>query len=65
MKRAAIPRKGQLNLLLLNNPVTMVASSAEQKELTVALVELHHHAAQGHLEMQPDGGDNEPFETHA
>jgi hypothetical protein len=65
MKQSAMPLKGQLNLPLLDNPVTTVASSDEQKELTVALVELLIHAAQGELEMQPDGGDNESPEAHA
>jgi len=55
MKQSATP--GQLNLPLLDNPVTAAASSDEQKELTVALVELLIHAAQGDLETQPDGGD--------
>ena len=40
MKQSATPLKGQLNLPLLDNPVTAAASSDEQKELTVALVEL-------------------------
>jgi hypothetical protein len=57
MKPSAMPLKRQLNLPLLDNPVTTVASSDEQKELTVALVELLIQAAQGDLEMQPDGGD--------
>lgn len=65
MKQSAMLLKGQLNLPLLDNPVTAVASSDEQKELTVALVELLIHAAQGDLEMQPDGGDNESPEAHA
>jgi hypothetical protein len=57
MKQSAVPLKGQLNLPLLDSPVTAVASSDEQKELTVALVELLIHAAQGDLETQPVGGD--------
>jgi hypothetical protein len=57
MKQSAMPLKRQLNLPLLDNPVTTVASSDEQKELTVALVELLIQAARGDLEMQPDGGD--------
>ena len=65
MKQSAMPLKRQLNLPLLDNPVTTVASSNEQKELTVALVELLIQAAQGDLEMQPDGGDNESPEAHA
>ena len=65
MKQSAKPLKGPLNQPLLDNPGTTVASSDEQKELTVALVELLIHAAQGDLEMQPDGGDNESLEAHA
>jgi hypothetical protein len=57
MKQSAMPLKGQLNLPLLESPVTAVASSDEQKELTVALVELLIHAAQRDLETQLDGGD--------
>jgi hypothetical protein len=65
MKQSAMPLKGQLNLPLLEHPVTAGASSDEEKELTVALVELLIHAAQGDLETQPDGGDNESPEAHA
>jgi hypothetical protein len=57
MKQSVVPLKGQLNLPLLNSPVTEVASRHEQQELTVALVELLIHAAQRDLETQPDGGD--------
>jgi hypothetical protein len=45
--------------------VTTVVSSDEQKKLTVALVELLVHAAQGDLEMRADGGDNESSKAHA
>jgi hypothetical protein len=65
MKRSATPLKGQLNLPLLNAPVTTVASSDEQRELTIALVELLIHAAQGDRKMQPEGGDNDSSEAHA
>ena len=65
MKQAAMPSEGQLNLPLLNSPVTTVVSSDEQKKLTVALVELLVHAAQGDLEMRADGGDNESSKAHA
>ena len=65
MQQSAVPLKGQLNLPLLDNPLTEDASSDEQKELTVALVELLIHAAQGYLETQLDGGDNESPEAHA
>ena len=57
MKQSAMPLKGQLNLPLLESSVTAVAPNDEQKELTVALVELLIRAAQGDLETQPDGGD--------
>jgi hypothetical protein len=62
MKRSATPKK-QLNLSLLDAPT--VAASDEQKELTVALVELLIHAAQGELKIQPDGGDHESPKAHA
>lgn len=66
MKRSATPPpKGQLNLPLLNAPITMVASGDEQKELTIALVELLLHAAQGELKAGTDGGSNESPEAHA
>jgi hypothetical protein len=65
MKQSATPPAGQLNLPLLDAPVTTVASSDEQKELTTALVELLIHAAQRDLKIQPDGGDDESSEAHA
>jgi hypothetical protein len=43
----------------------MVASGDDQKELTIALVELLIHAAQGELKVRADGGDNESPEAHA
>jgi hypothetical protein len=64
MKRSATLLKGQLNLPLLDAPVTMVASGDHQKELTVALVELLIHAAQGELKVRTDGGGNESPEAH-
>jgi hypothetical protein len=63
MKRSATAPKRQLNLPLLDVPT--VAAGDEQKELTVALVELLIHAAQGELKIQPDGGDNESPQAHA
>jgi hypothetical protein len=65
MKQSATPPKGQLNLSLLDTQVTTVASSDEQKELTIALVELLIHAAHRELKIQADGGDNESSEAHA
>jgi hypothetical protein len=65
MQQSAVPLKGQLNLPLLDNPLTAGASSDEQKELTIALVELLIHAAQGDLETPLEGGDNESPEAHA
>jgi hypothetical protein len=65
MKRSAIAPKKQLNLPLLDAPVTAAASSDEQKELTVALMELLIHAAQKELKRQPDGGDHESPKAHA
>ena len=51
MKRLPMPPKEQLNLLLLDKQVTTVVSGDEQKELTIALVELLIHAAQRDLEI--------------
>ena len=65
MKRSATAPKKQLNLLLLDEPVTTVVSGDEQKELTVALVELLLNAAQGELKIQPNGGDHESPKAHA
>ena len=65
MKQSATPPKGQLNLPLLDAPVTTVASSDEQKELTIALVELLIHAAHRELKIQPEGGDHESPKAHA
>ena len=64
MKRSATAPKRQLNLPLLDAPITTVAAG-DQKELTVALMELLIHAAQGELKIQPAGGDNEPPKAHA
>jgi hypothetical protein len=63
MKRSATAPNKQLNLPLLDAPT--VAAGDEQKELTVALVELLIHAAQGELKIQPDGGDHESPKAHA
>jgi hypothetical protein len=63
MKRSATAPKKQLNLPLLDAPT--VAAGDEQKELTVALVELLIHAAQGELKIQPDGRDHESPKAHA
>ena len=64
MKRSTTPIEKQLNLPLLGAPVTTV-SRDEQKELTVALVELLIHAAQRDLKTQPNGGKNESPQAHA
>jgi hypothetical protein len=64
MKRSATPLKEQLNLPLLGAPVTIV-SRDEQKELTVALVELLIQAAQRDLKTHPNGGKNESPQAHA
>ena len=65
MKRLPMPPKEQLNLLLRDKQVTTAVSGDEQKELTIALVELLIHAAQRDLEIQTNGGDNESPEAHA
>jgi len=63
MKRSAKPLYPQMNLPLLNVP-TAASPDEQQNELTIALMELLINAAQGKIEQQENGGEDE-FETHA
>lgn len=63
MKRAAKPLNRQMNLPLLDAPA--IAGGEQQKQLTLALVELLVQAAQESLESQLPGGTNESLEAHA
>lgn len=65
MKPSAKALDRQMNLSFLDAPAIAVASSDQQKELTLALVELLISAAQGDLEKQANGQDNESSEAHA
>lgn len=62
MKRSAKPCNLQMNLPLLNLPAAAVPND-QQKELTVALMELLINAARENIEPQSNGGDHE-YETH-
>ena len=57
MKRSAMPLNRQMNPPLLEAPATTAASGDQQKELTLALMELLINAAQGGLETQANGED--------
>jgi hypothetical protein len=63
MKRSAKPLYPQMNLPLLNVPATEIPDD-QQKELTIALMELLINAAEEKSEQQENGGKDE-FETHA
>ncbi len=63
MKRSARPLYPQMNLPLVNIPPAAIPDD-QQKELTIALMELLITAAQGKIEQQENGGEDE-FETHA
>ena len=52
-----------MNLPLVNVPPAAIPDD-QQKELTIALMELLINAAQGKIEQQENGGEDE-FETHA
>ncbi len=62
MKRSA-KLYPQMNLPLVNAPPTAIPDD-QQKELTIALMELLINAAEGKIEQQENGGQDE-FETHA
>jgi len=63
MKRSVKPFNLQMNLPLLHVPATAVPNN-QQKELTVALMELLVNAARENIKPQSNGGDHE-CETHA
>ena len=63
MKRSAKPLYPQMNLPLLNVPATEFPDD-QQKELTIALMELLINAAEQKNEQQGSGGKDE-LETHA
>jgi hypothetical protein len=63
MKRSARPLYPQMNLPLVNVPPVAIPDD-QQKELTIALMELLINAAEEKIEQQGNGGEDE-FETHA
>ena len=63
MKRSAKPLYPQLNLPIVNVPPTAIPED-QQKELTIALMELLINAAVGKIEQQGNGEEDE-FETNA
>ena len=63
MKRSAKPLYPQMNLPIVNVPPTAIPED-EQKELTIALMELLINAAVGKIEQQGNGEEDE-FETNA
>jgi hypothetical protein len=65
MKRSPRPLTGQMNLSLLDAPATAAAPCEQQRELTLALVELLISAAQERFEVQATGEANESPEAHA
>jgi len=65
MKRSAMPLQRQMNLSLLDPAAITAVPGDQQKELALALVELLVNAAQGSLEKQANGEDNESTEAHA
>jgi hypothetical protein len=63
MKRSAKPLYPQMNLPLFSVPATAVPDD-QQKELTLALMELLISAAEEQND-QPENGGKDEFETHA
>ena len=63
MKRSARPLYPQMNLPIVNVPPTAIPED-QQKELTIALMELLINAAVGKIEQQGNGEEDE-FETNA
>jgi len=63
MKRSERPLYPQMNLPLVSVPSAVIPDD-QQKELTPVLMELLIKAAQGKIEQQENGGEDE-FETHA
>ena len=64
MKRSAPLLDRQMNLSLLDAPATLGAPG-NQRDLTLALVELLLNAAQEGRETQINGEEDEPREAHA
>jgi hypothetical protein len=64
MKRSAPLLDRQMNLSLLDAPATPGAPD-NQRELTLALMELLLNAAQESREAQANGEEDEPPEAHA
>lgn len=65
MKRSAKGPKQQMNLPLLTGHDRAVVADLQQKELTLALVELLLDAAQKIFDAPSNGGDDDASETHA
>ena len=63
MKRSAKPLYPQMNLPIVNVPPTAIPED-QQKELTIALMELLINVAVGKIEQQGNGEEDE-FETNA
>jgi hypothetical protein len=63
VKKSAKRLSGQMNLSLLNPPVTIIPDG-KQGELTLALVELLTSAAQEDAKQESQGGRDD-FEAHA
>ena len=63
MKRSAKPLYPQMNLPIVNVTPTAIPED-QQKELTIALMELLINAAVGKIEQQGNGEEDE-FETNA
>ena len=63
MKRSARPLSPQMNLPIVNVPPAAIPDD-QQKELTIALMELFINAAQGKIEQQENGGEDE-LEAHS
>jgi hypothetical protein len=62
MRRFATPLDRQMNLSLLD--ARPLGACDQQKELTLALVELLIDAAQGSVQTREDGDQNESTEAH-
>jgi len=63
MTRSTRTVSRQMNLSLLEASTATLIAGDQQKELTLALMELLINAAQGNLEVQANGGEDEPSQT--
>jgi hypothetical protein len=63
MRRSATPLDRQMNLSFLD--ALPLRACDQQKELTLALVELLMNAAQKSPETRADGDENESSQAHA